>query len=58
MKNRIKTYLVVACTMMLTAMTSCDNDKFLTVDHYSILAADQMFKTDEDAKAGLVGAMT
>ena len=55
MKNRIKTYLVVACTMMLTAMTSCDNDKFLTVDHYSILAADQMFKTDEDAKAGLVG---
>ena len=46
MKNKLKTYLVVACTMVLTAMTSCDNDKFLTVDHYSILAADQMFKTD------------
>jgi hypothetical protein len=27
----------------------------LTIPHYSILAADQMFKTDQDAKAGLVG---
>lgn len=28
------------------------------MDHYSILAADQMFKSDEDAKAGLVGCYT
>lgn len=36
-------------------MSSCNTDEFLKVDHYSILDADQMFKSDKDAKAGLVG---
>lgn len=35
--------------------TSCNNDDFLTVDHYGILPADQMFKTEDDAASGLHG---
>ena len=35
--------------------TSCNNDDFLTVDHYNILPADQMFKTEDDAVSGLNG---
>lgn len=57
MKNISKTFFTVACVLFLTGITSCDKD-FLSVDHYSILAADQMFKSDEDAKAGLNGCYT
>ena len=35
--------------------TSCNNDDFLTVDHFGILPADQMFKTEQDAASGLNG---
>jgi starch-binding outer membrane protein, SusD/RagB family len=55
MKNISKILLAAICGLPLLGITSCDNDKYLAVDHYSILAADQMFKTDKDAKAGLVG---
>lgn len=54
MKNISKIFTLVALFFLL-GITSCNNDEFLTVEHYSILAADQMFKTDDDAKAGLVG---
>jgi len=55
MKNIIKNIFTLAGVLFLLGISSCNNDEFLTVDHYSILAADQMFKNDESAKAGLVG---
>lgn len=39
----------------ILGVTSCDNNEFLTVDHYDILPANQMFKTQEDALSGLNG---
>lgn len=57
MKKIIKTVYVLAAVLLLLGLNSCDKD-YLKVDHYSILAADQMFKSDEDAKAGLVGCYT
>lgn len=55
MKNISKILFSVVSILFLLGISSCNNDEFLTVPHYSILAADQMFKSDEDAKAGLVG---
>ncbi|NJK98207.1 MAG: hypothetical protein HC905_27790, partial [Bacteroidales bacterium] len=55
MKKISKILYTLACGAFLLGANSCNEDEFLTVDHYSILAADQMFKTDKDAKAGLVG---
>ena len=57
MKNISRTFFTIAGVLFLTGITSCDKD-FLSVDHYSILSADQMFKSDEDAKAGLIGCYT
>ncbi len=57
MKNISKLFFTVASVLFLLGITSCKKD-FLSVDHYSILAADQMFKSDADAKAGLVGCYT
>jgi len=54
MKNISKILFTLGSILLLLGITSCD-EEFLEVDHYSILAADQMFKSDEDAKAGLVG---
>jgi len=58
MKNISKILFTLAGVLFLLGMNSCNNKEFLTVDHYSILAADQMFKSDDDAKAGLVGCYT
>lgn len=55
MKKISKIAYTVACLLLILGISSCDNEEFLTVDHYSILAADQMFTSDESAKAGLVG---
>jgi starch-binding outer membrane protein, SusD/RagB family len=57
MKKIAKTVYILAGVLLLLGINSCNND-YLNVDHYSILAADQMFKSDEDAKAGLVGCYT
>lgn len=57
MKKTIKTVYILTAVLFLLGLNSCDKD-YLKVDHYSILAADQMFKSDEDAKAGLVGCYT
>ena len=53
MKNIIKLFgaAVVGCL----AFTSCDNDKFLDVTHYSLLAEDAMFEKDESAIKGMTG---
>jgi len=55
MKNISKILFTVVSVLFLFGMSSCNNEEFLTVDHYSILSADQMFKSDADARAGLVG---
>ncbi len=55
MKNISKIIFTLASSLFLLGLNSCNDKDFLTVPHYSILAADQMFKTDKDAKAGLVG---
>ena len=57
MKKITKTVYILAGVLLMLGINSCNND-YLKVDHYSILAADQMFKSDEDAKAGLVGCYT
>lgn len=56
MKTINKSFIVAALGMVTMGLTtSCDNDDFLTVDHYDILPADQMFKTQADATSGLNG---
>ena len=35
--------------------TSCDNDEFLDVDLYDVIASDAMFENDANAKKGLNG---
>ncbi len=36
-------------------LTSCDNDEFLDVDLYDVIASDAMFENDANAKKGLNG---
>ncbi|WP_319481948.1 RagB/SusD family nutrient uptake outer membrane protein [uncultured Draconibacterium sp.] len=56
MKNKLRILFIAAFVgTVLFGTTSCDNEEFLTVDHYTILAADQMFKSEDDAAKGLVG---
>lgn len=56
MKNTLKLlYLAAFVGTVLFGTTSCNNDEFLSVDHYGILPADQMFKSEVDAAKGLVG---
>jgi len=54
MKTIKKILFTLAAGLFLLGISSCSKD-FLTVDHNSILPADQMFKSVADAKAGLVG---
>lgn len=55
MKNIYRILCTLIGGLFLFGISSCNNEDFLNVDHYSILAADQMFKNDEQAKAGLIG---
>jgi hypothetical protein len=55
MKKISKILISLVGVTFFLGMSSCDTDEFLNVDHYSILDADQMFKSDKDAKAGLIG---
>ena len=57
MKKISKILYTLTGVLFLLGINSCNKD-YLNVDHYSILAADQMFKSDADAKAGLVGCYT
>ena len=47
MKNIFK-YIGIAA-MGCVAFTSCSDDEFLTVTHYSLLDEDAMFATDQNA---------
>lgn len=51
-------YHILAGGLFLLGMSSCNTKEFLQVDQYSLLAADQMFKTADAAKGGLVGCYT
>ena len=55
MKNKLKIIFALVSGLSLFGITSCNDKEFLTVENYSILPADQMFKTDKDAKAGIAG---
>lgn len=50
MKNLYKLLIGV---LALSTVTSCDD--YLEVDHYDILPADFMFKTEENVLSGLNG---
>jgi len=54
MKSISKILFTVGSLLLLLGLNSC-GDSYLNVDHYSLLPADQMFKSDKDAQAGLVG---
>ena len=51
-------YSTLVGGLFLIGMNSCNQKDFLKVDQYSLLAADQMFKTPDQAKGGLVGCYT
>ena len=53
MKNIFK-YIGVAA-MGCVALTSCDNDQFLDVTHYTMLKGDAMFINDANAIKGMTG---
>lgn len=55
MKYIYNILFAIAVVFSLVGFSSCNNEDFLKVPHYSILPADQMFKSDKDAKAGLIG---
>ena len=39
----------------MTGLSSCDNEEFLNVTHYSILEMSTMYESDANAKAALNG---
>lgn len=51
--NRIFSLLAGAAVLM--GVASCNNEEFLTVDHYSILALDQGYGNDNQALSSLTG---
>ena len=55
MKKVSKILWALAIMLLFLGTNSCNNEDFLNVDRYSILDANQMFLTDADAKAGLIG---
>ncbi len=55
MKTRYYIFGAALCSMMGLGLTSCDNDEFLDVTHYSMLAGDAMFENDAHAIKGMTG---
>lgn len=55
MKKFSKILYMVAGGLTLLGTTSCDNDKYLSVDHYDIIGPDAMFKNEIEANKGLIG---
>ncbi|WP_033147617.1 RagB/SusD family nutrient uptake outer membrane protein [Prevotella sp. P6B1] len=54
---KTKYYILGAalCSTMGLGLTSCNNDEFLNVTHYSLLEGDAMFENDENAIKGMTG---
>jgi hypothetical protein len=57
MKKISKILYILASGAFLLGINSCKED-YLNVDHYSVIDAQQMFKSDAGAKSGLVGCYT
>lgn len=55
MKTRYILFSTALCSAMGLGLTSCNNDSFLDVDQYEIIANDAMFENDDNAKKGLNG---
>ena len=55
MKNRYFLFGAAVCGMMGLGLTSCNNDEFLNVDQYDIIATEAMYESDANAKKGLNG---
>lgn len=55
MKTRYFIFGTALCGMMGLGLTSCDNDEFLDVTHYSLLEQNIMFSDDTHALAALTG---
>ena len=54
MKNKLL-YSLIAGAVVMTGLSSCDNEEFLNVTHYSILEMSTMYESDANAKAALNG---
>ena len=54
MKSKL-IYGLLAGAALTLGFSSCDNEEFLDVTHYSILAGDQMFANDANAIKGMTG---
>lgn len=55
MKKIYKTLFIATIGAVTFSTTSCNNNDFLDVDHYTILPSDQIFKSEADASKGLTG---
>ena len=55
MKTKYFIFGAALCGAMGLGLTSCDNDKFLDVTHYSMLEGDAMFESDANAIKGMTG---
>ena len=54
MKNKLLYGLIAGVTVM-AGLSSCNNEEFLDVTHYSILGMSTMYESDANAKAALNG---
>ena len=55
MKTRYFIFGAALCSMMGFGLTSCNNDEFLDVTHYSIIEENQMYVSDDHAIKGMTG---
>lgn len=55
MKTRHFIFGAALCSVMGLGLTSCNNDEFLDVTHYSILSGDAMYENDANAIKGMTG---
>jgi hypothetical protein len=55
MKKIYNSLLIATLGAVTLGTTSCNNDDFLDVEHYTILPADQIFQSETDAAKGLTG---
>ena len=55
MKTRYFMIGAALCSTMGLGLTSCDNEKFLDVNQYEVVASDASFENDANAKKGLNG---
>ena len=55
MKTRYFILGAALCGTMGLGLTSCNNDKFLDVTHYSLLSSDALYENDANAIKGMTG---